>query len=370
MMKVITVLSIFVLSACQDNVTVDVVDRAATQTTAYKPGSKVVVDSTRDAETQGTSYPLVMLDASEVCEGIKYYNRDGILTTGERICDMNSLNLLPQNIRAGVIIGGVTGVMVPADTTCSKDGEVGCVTSADMPAASAQNLAAKVMVGQTVAGISGTAAGQTYSNCTTDGATSCVATAAFPAAMATGLASKVAAGQTVAGVVGTAPAESHALCAADGGTSCVVSLPYRAALTTGLSDKVLSGQTVAGVNGNVTLPAAGLVYTGTSFGINGNSAIGTLTLPTAANVRSGNGAFGVAGSSITPTLANCSTDGGVGCVAVGPNFAAALTTGLAAKVVTGQSVAGISGSAAAETHNNCSADGATGCVATSTYTAA
>jgi len=120
----------------------------------------------------------------------------------------------------------------------------------------------------------------------------------------------------------------------------------------------------------VTLPTVGNVYTGIQYGVAGTGNTGTLTIPSAGNVRLGNGTFGVGGTSVLPTLADCSADGDVGCVAVGPYYRAAVTTGLAPKIVSGNTVAGIAGSATAESHVNCSADGATGCVTLSTYKSA
>lgn len=375
MLKIHAIFIFLVLTACQEAVKLDVVERAApiqdnAQTVAYKPGSKVVVDDL-NPESQEDSVPLIMLDPLKVCKDIAYYNKDGVLTQGERECDgaRDDESLQPQNIRAGIKIGSVVGTLVATDTVCTKDGETACVTTETLPAASTQNLAAKIIIGETVAGVSGAANATSFSNCSADGGTACIATAAFPAAMASGLAAKVAAGQSVAGVAGTAAVESHTLCNADGGTACVVSLPYRAALTTGLSDKILQGQSVAGVSGTVTLPAASVVLSGTAFGVSGTSVTGNLTLPLAANVRVSNGAFGVSGNGSTPTLGNCSLDGDVGCVVLGPGLAAAVTGGLAAKVLTGQNVAGIAGTAVGEAHSDCAADGATSCVATASFKA-
>ena len=145
---------------------------------------------------------------------------------------------------------------------------------------------------------------------------------------------------TVTGnVIPTAPP-----CLIDGGTDCVASPTFTAAATSNLAGKVLSGNTVAGIAGNVTLPDP-------------------------AKVRVSNGTYGIAGTGNTPTLADCSSDGGTSCVAVA-NFTAAATSGLAPKVVSGYTVAGIAGSATAESHSNCAADGATGCISVANYTAA
>jgi hypothetical protein len=251
---------------------------------------------------------------------------------------------------------------------CSSDGAVGCVVAGPgFAAATTSGLAAKVITGQTVAGIAGTAATESHANCTADGGLNCVSNSSYRAAATSGLAAKIVSGQTVAGIAGTAAAESHSNCSADGSTGCVATASYTAAATASLASKILAGQTVAGIAGNVTLPSVGHVLSGINFGVNGTSSSGILTLPAAANVRTSNGNYGVSGTGTTPTLANCSTDGGVGCVTVGPLYAAAATTGLAAKVVSGQTVAGLSGTAIQESHSNCTTAGAVGCVTTTLY---
>jgi hypothetical protein len=53
-------------------------------------------------------------------------------------------------------------------------------------------------------------------------------------------------------------------------------------------------------------------------------------LPTAANVRTANGAFGQDGIGVTPTLGDCAADGSIGCVAVAAFKAVDMT-----KLVTG-----------------------------------
>jgi hypothetical protein len=272
---------------------------------------------------------------------------------------------------SGNTVAGVPGTATAeSHSACTADGDIGCVANLTYTAALTTGLAPKIVSGNTVAGVPGTAAAESHSNCTADGDTACVATATYKAALTTGLAAKVVSGQTVAGVPGSATAESHIDCAADGATACVATASYKAADITGLASKVLLGQTVAGTAGNVTLPAANVVYTGTTYGVGGNGSTGTLTIPAAAQVRSGAGAYGLGGNGTTPTLPDCASDGANGCVAVGPLMAAAVTTGLAAKVVTGQTVAGVDGSAIAEAHSDCSADGSTGCVATASYKAA
>lgn len=110
---------------------------------------------------------------------------------------------------------------------------------------------------------------------------------------------------------------SLADCGADGATGCIATTSYAAAATTGLASKILDGATVAGVGGNVTLPAADKVSTAA-------------------------GAYGVAGTSVTPALVACASDGATGCLA-SADYPAAMAAGLATKVLDGSTVAGVSG---------------------------
>ncbi|RYZ42599.1 MAG: hypothetical protein EOP49_28260, partial [Sphingobacteriales bacterium] len=81
-------------------------------------------------------------------------------------------------------------------------------------------------------------------------------------------------------------------------------------------------------------------------------------------IRSGTSIGGVLG-----TLRDCSVDGDVGCVAVGPTFAAAVTSGASSKIISGQILAGISGTGST-LPASCLSDGATACMATASFPAA
>jgi len=130
-------------------------------------------------------------------------------------------------------------------------------------------------------------------------------------------AANILSGVTINGVTGTATA-SPANCSSDGATACVATSSYAAAATSGLASKVLAGSSVAGVAGNVTMPSV-------------------------ANVRVSNGAYGVGGTSITPTLADCSADGQQSCYATGV-FKAANVTGVSTwDLASGVTLAGVAG---------------------------
>ncbi len=244
--------------------------------------------------------------------------------------------------------------------------------------------------GATKTGTKDCAAG-TVADCAAGGQSGCKTVSSYISVETSLLtAANIKSGVTLAGVLGTS-AGSLSDCSSDGATGCVATATYTAALTTGAASKILSGQSVAGVAGNVTLPAAGKVYTGITFGVSagqtgtltiptagnvlaasgtfgdpGAAVTPTLTIPTAGNVRTGNGTFGVAGTATTPTLANCSADGGVGCVAVATFKAADMSVAIAGNIKTGATIAGVAGSVTASPAD-CSTNGVTGCVTTATY---
>ncbi|MCX6109882.1 MAG: hypothetical protein NTZ90_09815, partial [Proteobacteria bacterium] len=92
----------------------------------------------------------------------------------------------------------------------------------------------------------------TEPNCASDGATGCLATTTYAAALTTGAAAKIVAGNTLAGVAGAATASSASACASDGATGCLATTTYAAALTTGAAAKILAGKTLAGISGTAS----------------------------------------------------------------------------------------------------------------------
>ncbi len=305
--------------------------------------------------------PFITLPATSVCDGTKFYDANGQIQTGSRNCAQPDLSLLTAaNIRSGVTINGVTGTAAApaAAANCASDGATGCLATAAYPAAAATGLAAKVVSGQTVAGIPGTAAASP-SMCAADGDINCLASSSYKAAATAGLAAKVLTGQTVAGVSGTAiPAPSS--CTSDGATAA-----YPATLLSGLASKVLSSNVVAGISGNVTLPSASSVLTGTNFGAAGTAFSGTLTLPVASKVRVSNGSFGIGGNGTSPSLLDCTSDGQTGCVTVVAFPAASLAGFNATQIQNGTTVAGISG-----TLPSCTSDGQQNCLTSAVFKAA
>ena len=250
---------------------------------------------------------------------------------------------------------------------CTRDGETNCKANDDAPSALKGDLAAKVLTGQTVAGVAGTAT-PAPADCAADGATNCVAVALFPAIdkstkLSVGNAAKIHASLSIAGVAGTMTD-----CSTDGSTNCLAVPAYPAANASGASAKIAAGDVLAGIAGTAGVRPSDCSTDGATdcVAVTNFPAVDKLTklsVGNAARIRSSLTIAGVVG-----TLNDCSTDGSSGCVIVGPTYAAAITTGLAAKVLTGQSVAGISGSAIAAPAN-CAADGATDCVAVTNFPA-
>ena len=340
-----------------------------------------------------TDYPVATMKAEEVCAGSKFYDALGTLQTGTKNC--SAATTLPD---------------------CNADGATGCVATASFAAALVAGLAPKIAAGNTVAGVLGTAALESHANCASDGGAGCVAASPYLAALTTGLAGKVLSGQTVAGIAGnvTLPAAGNVLsgvsygvsgsgstgsltlpsaanvrvangnygvsgtgttptlgdCANDGSIGCVAVGPnYAVAFTSGIANSIVLGKTIAGVAGTVTLPAASNVINTASYGAGGTASTGTLTLPSAANVRVSNGAFGASGTSVTPTLNDCSTDGGTGCVATASFTAANMSIFGSGDVRSGVTIAGVAG-ALVGAPTACASDGAVSCIAASPYVAA
>jgi hypothetical protein len=234
-----------------------------------------------------------MLVAPElVCKDLSFRNAKGKVKKGLRDCTSASLadcteegqsncratetakvtivaNLAPK-IVTGQTVAGVAGTALVKPADCASDGEVDCVTTSTVKAAPVAGLESKIALGQTVAGIAGTVT-PAPAACDTDGQTGCVTSAAFKAAkMVNFTDSDIRTTVQIAGVAGSLTG-APASCAADGDTGCVANASYRAAATAGLASKVLSTTTVAGVTGNVTLPSAASVLASATFGPSGGT---------------------------------------------------------------------------------------------------
>ena len=290
--------------------------------------------------------------------------------------------LVPGNVKQGVVIAAITGTLTssgPAD--CAVDGEVACVSTSMFPAASASNLASKVISGETVAGVAGTAPVRP-ADCAVDGATGCVSTVGFPAVNLTLLTPSVLKkSMTVAGITGDYPSSTYPL----PGASVTRDLTSLASTTAAGSYEFFDS---AGARYTGSITDAGAITVGTTAQTFNTSLYRGFTVPgdsnlLATNIASGVSIFGVNGNAaLRPP--NCSAEGGADCVVdAGTSYRAASTTGLASKVLSGQSVAGVSGNVTLPASGNvlssasygvngngttgtigvCSAIGRTGCYA-------
>ncbi len=203
---------------------------------------------------------------------------------------------------------------------------------------------------------------QSVKSCAVDGDSNCLVDGnTYKAAKLTNFdAAKILAGATVAGVVGTAlqnPAGSFPNCSSDGATGCVAVAAYPAALATGAASKILFGQTLAGVAGNVKLPAASDVKWGTPpYGVPGTPFTPSYLpdFPDVANVKTTDTVNGATG-----TLANCASDGAIGCVTVAGFKSADMSVAIAGNIKSGITIAGQLGDYPSVTHKLPRAEGAT-----------
>lgn len=264
-------------------------------------------------------------------------------------------------ILLGQSVANINGSAPIPPSDCSVDGDTGCVTTPAFPAAEKAGAAAKIQSGQVLAAITGTATVKP-ANCSSDGAEGCTSTATYPAvdkaAKLTAQTAKIHSSLTIAGVSGTL-----ADCAGDGDTSCNTTAAFPSANGATAAGKILSGNVLAGINGS------GQGRPSDCNSDNGTECTAVANYPSvvkadvtshAAKIRSGVTIAGVNG-----TLGNCSSDGGLDCVAV-TGFAAGDTSTAAPKIQNGQTVAGVSGTALARPAN-CSNDNQSSCVTVAAY---
>ena len=353
----------------------------------------------RKDETVLAKFPLVNGDtpdttmtiaapANLICSDMIFKDAQGELTRGERNCsetpapctrdgqtDCLATEDAPSALKTGLnakvlsgqTVAGVSGSAALRPSDCVVDGGINCVAVALFPAVDkATKLsvgnAAKIHSTLSIAGVSGTMA-----SCSVDGGTGCMAVAGYPAANTSGAAAKIASGDVLAGITGTAGVRPSD-CSTDGGTGCVAVGPtYAAAITAGVAAKVLTGQSVAGISGSATVAPANCAADGATncVAVTNFPAVDKLTNLAVGNLAKISSSVTVGG--VVGTLANCSVDGTTACLTVS-GFPSANTTGAAAKILSGQTLAGVSGSATAAPIN-CSSDGQTDCVAITTYPA-
>jgi hypothetical protein len=317
-------------------------------------------------------------------------------------------DLTAGNIMSGVDLFGVSGSFSAGTgpSSCSGDGQSGCVvTDGFVSASSSLLLAGNIRAGVSVGGVTGSypssatplAGSDTTSDLTSAGFSSAVrGAAAFEWFDQTGarytrtgdtdlVASNVRTNVDIFGVTGTV-VEVPNVCTSDGEVGCVTSLSYKsAAMANVTAGNVRNGVTIAGVTGtypSATTPLTGADATsdltsgsfassitsaasfewfdasGTRYTRAGDSDLAT------SNIRGGIDVFGLIGT-VTPAPANCAADGVLGCVTVTGFPSAKLANFAASDVKSPITIAGVAGSLA-----QCSTDAQTGCVANNNFKAA
>jgi hypothetical protein len=153
--------------------------------------------------------------------------------------------------QTGNVIRGRAKCGSTSMSNCLFEGQIDCLTTEDLKAASTQAASQKIAMGETVAGISGSAAKRPKA-CTGDGEEDCVVDGTgFGAADLTHVwPSSIRESTRIAGVQGSLPN-----CSSDGEIGCVISnTNYAAASLSGASSKIIKGQSLAGITGSA-LPA-------------------------------------------------------------------------------------------------------------------
>ncbi len=259
--------------------------------------------------------------------------------------------VVPENIKAGMIIAGVTGAaLLESHSDCSADGAAQCVVdgTAYRAAAMTNVLANNIKSGVTIAGVSGSASVELHGNCSSDGETGCVATAAYAAAdMSQVTAGNIRNGVTIAGRAGTYPSASTPLANATPTTDLTSLAATTAVGTYEFFDSTGARHTGAIADaGTITPSGVDQVFNSSlyrEFTVSGDSDLNV------ANIKSGVDIFGVMGT-LTGAPSNCSANGVVGCVTTATFKAADLSNLTAANIKKNVVVAGVTGDYPSTTH--------------------
>ncbi|RZA24737.1 MAG: hypothetical protein EOP10_09020 [Proteobacteria bacterium] len=189
--------------------------------------------------------PVMDADPGLICSDVTYRNPDGQIKVGNRTCsndflhcsrdgdincvanasfpsvNLDSVKLQSRLMHTSLSIAGVSGLL----PDCNEDGSFGCIVTGPLMAAAVKVGAnAKILTGQSVAGVTGSYVpdfpsrsnvrlGDTVDNangllrdCNADNDTICVSSAAFPSIIKANLsAGVIKLGQTVAAMLGTLP---------------------------------------------------------------------------------------------------------------------------------------------------------------------
>ena len=124
-----------------------------------KPGELEIKARFQDGDTPASpmyrlasDLPLFTADASVMCQGEKFYDKNGDIKEGTKNCASDLKDLKAESLMQGAKVGGVEGSLA----NCTADGEENCVVGSGFKAVNTSGLAEKVGAGKSVAGIKGT----------------------------------------------------------------------------------------------------------------------------------------------------------------------------------------------------------------------
>jgi len=183
-------------------------------------------------DANGSDTLIFTNDAADVCSDHQFFDANGVMHAGTKLCN-------------------------EPPAACARDGETDCLATPAFPAAQSDGLAAKVVTGQSVAGIIGSAAAPSDLADCVPGGTDCIARSPLavvnPAALSAG---DIRTGVSIAGITGTLdPGASPSPCASDGdGSGCLTTLRYKSMDTdpSVISPwDIRSGKTAGGIAGSI-----------------------------------------------------------------------------------------------------------------------
>ena len=322
------------------------------------------------------------LPASDVCRGVYFLNKEGVLSEGEHICDNaagDGSNILPcvsdgqtlcltseafpavnkiqvLEARAGERSPALTIAGIPGTMSACASAESGCFIGAyeagaqTLKAQNASSLTpALIKAGEQIGGINGILIPRP-ADCATSGATGCVTQAGYPALDKVTMAAETASVDpsfSIAGVTGTmascsttAPSSNCFLPAYASGSQ-----DYKAINFDGITNDVIkSGAIIAGVSGILVTNPANCSTDGEAACLSTNAFPSmNKSLASAGKIHSGVTIGGVAG-----TLNDCTSDNESSCFTTTsfPSADKSAVQGLAGKMRSSLTLAGVTGTMA------------------------
>jgi hypothetical protein len=103
------------------------------------------------------SIPLFSGSASLMCSSTQFYNSNGDLTTGTKLCASDDSNFKAENIKVGISVAGVTGTYAApsAPSLCSASLYTSCMAGTNFPSFVKLGSEDKILLGQTLGGVTG-----------------------------------------------------------------------------------------------------------------------------------------------------------------------------------------------------------------------